>query len=60
MVDKKRNKIGHSSRSSSIQRIKTNADQRWTKDKQTDKKKRIRKEKNVKRRKEEKIKRKNT
>ena len=28
MVDKKRNKIGHSSRSSSIQRIKTNADQR--------------------------------
>ena len=28
MGDKKRNKIGHSSRSSSIQRIKTNADQR--------------------------------
>ena len=70
---KKNNKIGHSSRSSSIQRSKITADQRcmvitifgkfnfpisiekrWTKDKQTDKKK---KEKQTKRRKEKQTKR---
>ena len=38
-IKKSKNKIGHSSRSSSIQRSKTTIEKRWTKDKETDGKK---------------------